>query len=668
MFNIEKIILLSLSFLILINASDNSLKCGNNTINHCIECKTNDNSFCSRCEDKYFLYYVDGSCIPCNDPTYGQIGCSGNCNGNDYDKTKFALCEKEGCKEGYYNLEGICFPCNIGYPGCAKCSYEIQEESSNENVFICNECGSNEYILTPLGTCEKCKISNCDKCHYNIIDNNSEQICDKCSNGYYKNSNGKCSLCRTVYKGNGYCLVCSDNDSDYENDKCWCYEGHTFVNGQCIRCHENCDECLYNETLKDTICIKCSHKYALSKDKKCIYCGDGCSYCFLDEQNNVKECISCHYGKLLPNNKCATHLDGCENFKLETSSENKNNLICTQCYTRYSLNQEKGCTNCENNADAGYYCDSCEYNDQSKKFECFECLFDYGTYVTNTHKCYSNSYKGEKNFYGCTKAEYIQAKDNYDCLECKNDFILIENDKICEKVNIIGLSSYCLQVENLRTLQNPLYSCLACGYNSSLIIINNLTNKKDCFKREKNLSYCLEGKIDNKGNYICTKCVNHASLNISGICECNIGYFGKNNQWCYKCDDEINGNQGCIAKYGCSYKHSNDEIDCNQCKEGYFEYTKGQCYNCRYEIPNCGKCYIDNYNFKCDSCIDIYSWNNENEKCELNECEEYPEISPGCIICKDKLNEYKSKNKCQTCKYGYFKTKDELCIYCKSEK
>ena len=51
----------------------------------------------------------------------------------------------------------------------------------------------------------------------------------------------------------------------------------------------------------------------------------------------------------------------------------------------------------------------------------------------------------------------------------------------------------------------------------------------------------------------------------------------------------------------------------------------------------------------------------------MKECEEYPEISPGCVICKDKLDEYKEKNKCQKCKYGYFKTKDEKCVYCRSE-
>ena len=70
---------------------------------------------------------------------------------------------------------------------------------------------------------------------------------------------------------------------------------------------------------------------------------------------------------------------------------------------------------------------------------------------------------------------------------------------------------------------------------------------------------------------------------------------------------------------------------------------------------------------KCDNCIGFYSPNENGTFCQLDECEEYPEIAPGCIICKNKLNEYKNSKKCQSCKYGYFKTKEDLCVYCRSE-
>ena len=65
----------------------------------------------------------------------------------------------------------------------------------------------------------------------------------------------------------------------------------------------------------------------------------------------------------------------------------------------------------------------------------------------------------------------------------------------------------------------------------------------------------------------------------------------------------------------------------------------------------------------------MYNLNEEGttSSCVLNEFQEYLEISPGCLISKDKIEEYKSNNKCQTCKYGYFKTKEETCVYCRSE-
>ena len=85
---------------------------------------------------------------------------------------------------------------------------------------------------------------------------------------------------------------------------------------------------------------------------------------------------------------------------------------------------------------------------------------------------------------------------------------------------------------------------------------------------------------------------------------------------------------------------------------------------------NCDLCHYDlnKEKPKCDNCLTIYTILNEKDICELNECHEYPEISPGCIICNDKLNEYFPNEKCQSCKYGYFKTKDEKCIYCRREK
>ena len=95
-------------------------------------------------------------------------------------------------------------------------------------------------------------------------------------------------------------------------------------------------------------------------------------------------------------------------------------------------------------------------------------------------------------------------------------------------------------------------------------------------------------------------------------------------------------------------------IDCNECKEGYYESFEG-CLHCSMKNLGCKKC---NY-FKCDECFDGYTLNSSN-LCELKKCEEYPEISPGCLISKDKLNEYISESKCEACKEGFFKTKENI--------
>ena len=158
-------------------------KCGEEVIDHCTKCNTGENSdSCEKCEDKYFPFFNDLLCLPCNDSTYGQIGCQGNCDGSNYVETRFAFCEKGGCKEGYYNLNGICMKCGKSSPNCINCTYEVQEESTEGN-FICHQCENNTFRLTEYGTCEKCYIAYCEICHYN----NTKAVCDKCYNGYYLN-------------------------------------------------------------------------------------------------------------------------------------------------------------------------------------------------------------------------------------------------------------------------------------------------------------------------------------------------------------------------------------------------------------------------------------------------------------------------------------------------
>ena len=533
-------------------------------------------------------------------------------------------------------------------------------------------------MLSGFGECKKCDtfLSNCQECRYdnnnnNNNNNNNQPICAKCDDGYYPDSDGKCKNCYYKSISGGECYVCSINKTEY--DRCWCWGGYVKIgHSECFSCPSGCAECSYDNKTGTTECLSCYSNHVFNSDKECIYCGEHCSSCKLDKDNNTI-CLSCYSDSVLDNDKCLFCQYGCSNCTINPNSVYKNETVCSKCDYDYAFNPENNnCTYCSSIEQFGgeYGCERCLYNEASKNYECLECWNENYTYINNTYQCFENINSSRLYFYGCLKAQYIKESGTYECFECKDDFILIKNDKTCRKLNEIDLSEGCLEVINLGTVEEPLYSCEQCLNNYTKVIINSNNNKSNCYKREDDFWYCLEGLIEENGAHKCTKCVELASLNSSNQCECNSDSFGKNYSWCYKCDDINNGNIGCNAEKRCEYIHSNNELDCNECKSGYFNYTKGQCFSCENEIPNCNLCHYDSNKRKlqCDKCSTIYAINDEKDKCELNECKEYPEISSGCIICNDKLNEYLPNKKCQTCKYGYFKTKDEKCIYCRSEK
>ena len=143
----------------------------------------------------------------------------------------------------------------------------------------------------------------------------------------------------------------------------------------------------------------------------------------------------------------------------------------------------------------------------------------------------------------------------------------------------------------------------------------------------------------------------------------------KKNYRCYKCWDRYWGNPGCAENMGCDYQSSNDQLNCRECKVGYYQYSYGQCFSCQLGSKQCLECHMNDTakRFECDKCVDGY-FVNKDKKCELITCNEYPEVMPGCIICSDKIDIYKREGKCQACKDGYFKTKNETCVHCKAEK
>ena len=159
----------------------------------------------------------------------------------------------------------------------------------------------------------------------------------------------------------------------------------------------------------------------------------------------------------------------------------------------------------------------------------------------------------------------------------KEGFIPIINDKTCTTVSEMKLSNFCLEGFNIRNITNPIYSCNKC--NNEKVLITDKNNISNCYERTDNLIYCLKGLNDDDNKKKCFECVSFAHLNEkTKICECNFDSFGIKNISCYKCDDEIRGNPGCVASVGCEYRIINDQLNCNKCKNDFFEYTKGQCF------------------------------------------------------------------------------------------
>ena len=133
---------------ILIFQVDN-LQCGDEYIEHCLECNNGkDINSCKRCEDNYFPFLENALCIPCDDNSYGQVGCSGKCSDTNLDDSHIGNFKCDGvCKEGYFKINNICKPCSDGLANCGKCTYEPPSSYISNDIdsqyFNCTECITN---------------------------------------------------------------------------------------------------------------------------------------------------------------------------------------------------------------------------------------------------------------------------------------------------------------------------------------------------------------------------------------------------------------------------------------------------------------------------------------------------------------------------------------------
>ena len=285
--------------------------CEYEDIDNCVSCGSNEKSDqCQLCEDKYFPFLNNLLCLPCDHYHVGNIGCGGKCDSSKYEQTRNIMCEEDGCKEGYYNIEGICFPCSVGDDFCSKCTYKpdtkitygpiITADVTDKKYYKCQECISNKYKINEYGRCEHCMIPFCSDCYYNSFTDISP-ICNKCYYGYYLNKEGTCSKCHCpVEIQNGYCMVCSENKNDFSNAECFCDDNYVFIpKANCSECPEYCSKCRYENQKK--ICYQCYLGYYLNSNNECISCGES------DENTNFV-CKKYNSNSYIP---CPEHCFSC---------------------------------------------------------------------------------------------------------------------------------------------------------------------------------------------------------------------------------------------------------------------------------------------------------------------------------------------------------------------
>ena len=403
----------------------------------------------------------------------------------------------------------------------------------------------------------------------------------------------------------------------------------------------------------------------------CIECDNDQEVCSKCENNYFLffaglECLNCDdeaYGQL----GCEGNCDSSKYNVIKT-------VLCDKCKEGY-YSIEGICTLCSIGSEN---CVKCSYEaspgSDRKVYKCLECVDGlYGKYrVSNVDgKCRKCSLPSN-----CLECRYKNGTNDVECIKCWNNYIFIKNDYVCKLPSEVNLNATC---EEATRLENGHYSCNKCRKENVLIARYNSIN--DCYLAENEIVNCEKGYEDENKNLSCIKCLYNYPFFWSekyqkNICDnkCASDYFFnyvEDKRGCYKCDDESGGGLlSCNPEKGCSFIVTDNRFYCNSCKVGYFPYD-GQCLPCSRKDNNCLQCDFDvtEKKFKCTKCINnIYYVNNETGLCDIITYDEYPEVTAGCILPINNYTLYIKQNQCFDCKYGFFKTKDESCIYCKARK
>ena len=159
------------------------------TIENCLLCQDNDETFCDLCQQGYVLAENNTLCTNC---------AAENCE----------ICSEDDPSECVQCLEGFEYDSETMTCSIPECVAPL--------IFILGEgCACPDGQLEDAGKCLDCP-ANCEEC-------SSAAICDKCSIGYFINIDDGCDQCMDN------CLECVSSTTC---DRC--QEGFYFDGEQCL--------------------------------------------------------------------------------------------------------------------------------------------------------------------------------------------------------------------------------------------------------------------------------------------------------------------------------------------------------------------------------------------------------------------------------------------------
>ena len=633
------------------------LECENNyylstTDNTCKYCylydchKCLNETFCQEC-NAYSTLFPNGTCIyninNCKTMIYsnekGKEICSECRNGYALYPNGTCVYHSSNCKKAIYSEEkgmSICSECNddsilLANGNCKNYDYYCINTvySQEKDTLICTECKEG-YFINKEGECTLCSKYQydyskdfifCENCH---LENNL-LLCDSPKEGYYIYSSGeRVAKCSNQISGCNKCSYHSQEDLQNGNLKCDVCQSGSYLSSDNLSCkpcnnkENGCLICSDDET--QTICDQCAYGYIMTKDGSCINCeekfGEGCSSCSLSKFYLLPYCSGCNSGYTLGNDGKCKHC------------ENDANLV--------------GCNSCKPLGPDAFYCISCKDD-----------------YVLMDGKCIE---KNDEEFPNCKEVENLGDDNNpvYSCKECKYwSYIFVEKEKGAKEcVNPSDSPDlYMCYLGRKESIGENNYTCIKCNSNYQLAY--------DETKKKETCSTCSEGyyKTGNTENFNCRSC----SYDIYNCLKC---HQEEGNVLCDECKQNyiLSKNNRCLECPNNCLKcplNENSEVKCEEYKIPLFLNKNSQVDSCLNYIDNCGKCsYSVDGKIVCDQCLEDYFKNKDGscEHCYINK-----DVSPSCISCTDD-EDLKKLEPCQKCNgNNYFLTKENTCIYCKSE-